>query len=87
MHPDSITDWLDKFAKKYGLPHINPHKFRHTHVSIMLRSGVSVVDAAKRVGHEQVSTTQNIYSHVLAGGMEEAGNAFSEALKKHKVKQ
>ncbi len=29
MHPDSITDWLNKFSERYGLPHINPHAFRH----------------------------------------------------------
>ena len=25
MHPDSITDWLDKFSEKNNFPHINPH--------------------------------------------------------------
>ena len=24
MHPDSVTDWLAKFSKRHGLPHINP---------------------------------------------------------------
>ncbi len=81
MHPDAVTDWLGKFAGKYQLPHINPHKFRHTHVSIMLANGASVVDVARRVGHEQVSTTQNIYAHVLDKGTDKAGNIFEEALK------
>ena len=22
MHPDSVTDWLSKFSKRHGLPHI-----------------------------------------------------------------
>lgn len=30
MHPDSITDWLNKFSNADDLPHINPHAFRHT---------------------------------------------------------
>lgn len=24
MHPDSVTDWLSKFSKRHGLPHIIP---------------------------------------------------------------
>ena len=32
MHPDSTTTWLDRFSKRHGLPHINPHAFRHPNV-------------------------------------------------------
>ena len=32
MHPDGVTDWLAKFSKRHGLPHINPHAFRHPYV-------------------------------------------------------
>lgn len=66
MHPDSITSWLSKFSKKYGLPHINPHKFRHTQASILINEGVDIVTVAKRLGHKQVTTTENIYAHALA---------------------
>ena len=83
MHPDSITGWLDEFAKKNDLPHINPHKFRHTHISILLSHGVSVIDAAKRAGHKQPTTTANIYSHVLAKADQKAADVFSSALKTH----
>lgn len=43
MHPDSVTDWLNKFSKKYDLPHINPHKFRHTQASILIGEGVDIM--------------------------------------------
>lgn len=32
MNPDSITDWLYDFSRRHGLPHINPHAFRHPYV-------------------------------------------------------
>ena len=35
MHPDSVTDWLKKFSKRHGLPHINAHAFRHTMASML----------------------------------------------------
>lgn len=65
MHPDSVTDWMNKFSKRHGLPHINPHAFRHTMASMLYFSGVDSVSISKRLGHAQVSTTANIYAHVM----------------------
>lgn len=65
MHPDSVTDWLRKFSKRHGLPHINPHAFRHTMASMLYFNGVDSVSISKRLGHAQVSTTANIYAHVM----------------------
>lgn len=66
MHPDSVTDWLSKFSKRHDLPHINPHAFRHTMASMLYFNGVDSVSISKRLGHAQVSTTANIYAHVMA---------------------
>lgn len=65
MHPDSVTDWLAKFSKRHGLPHINPHAFRHTMASMLYFNGVDSVPISKRLGHAQGSTTANIYAHVM----------------------
>lgn len=66
LHPDSVTSWLAKFSKRHGLPHINPHAFRHTMASLLYFNGVDSVSISKRLGHAQVSTTCDIYSHVIA---------------------
>lgn len=76
MHPDSVTDWLKKFSKRHGLPHINPHAFRHTMASMLYFNGVDSVSISKRLGHAQVSTTANIYAHV----MEEADQRNADIL-------
>ena len=65
MHPDSVTDWLNKFSIRHGLPHINAHAFRHTMASMLYFNGVDSVSTSKRLGHAQVSTTANIYAHVM----------------------
>lgn len=65
MHPDSVTDWLDKFSKRNNLPHINPHAFRHTMASVLLFNHADSVSVSKRLGHAQVSTTENIYAHII----------------------
>lgn len=76
MHPDSVTDYLKKFSKRNNLPHINPHAFRHTMASMLYYNGVDSVSISKRLGHAQVSTTANIYAHV----MEEADKRNAEVL-------
>jgi len=76
MHPDSVTDWLNKFSKRHNLLHINPHAFRHTMASMLYFNGVDSVSISKRLGHAQVSTTANIYAHV----MEEADQKNADIL-------
>lgn len=65
MHPDSVTDYLKKLSRRYDLPHLNAHAFRHTMASMLYYSGVDSVSISKRLGHAQVSTTSNIYAHVI----------------------
>ena len=76
MHPDSVTDWMKKFSERHGLPHIHPHSFRHTMASMLYFNGVDSVSISKRLGHAQVSTTANIYAHV----MEEADQRNADIL-------
>lgn len=83
MHPDSVTDWLSKFSKRHGLPHINPNAFRHTMASMLYFNGVDSVSISKRLGHAQVSTTANIYAHV----MEEADQKNADILAEIFLKQ
>lgn len=76
LHPDSVTDWMKRFSERHGLPHINPHAFRHTMASMLYFNGVDSVSISKRLGHAQVSTTANIYAHV----MEEADQRNADIL-------
>ena len=78
MHPDSVTDWLSKFSKRHGLPHINPHAFRHTMASMLYFNGVDSVSISKRLGHAQVSTTANIYAHVMEAADQKSADILAE---------
>lgn len=80
IHPQSIYKWLDNFSKEYNLPKIRPHKFRHTQGSLLYELGANPVAISKRLGHRQVSTTQNIYSHVLEKGDKKISDTLANAL-------
>ena len=78
MHPDSITSWLSKFSKRHGLPHINPHAFRHTMASMLYFNGMDSISISKRLGHAQVSTTADIYAHVMAEADQKSADILSD---------
>lgn len=80
MHPDSPTDWLAKFSKRHGLPPLHPHLLRHTQASLLIAQGVDILTVSKRLGHAMVSTTLDIYSHVLAKSDAAASDKIDELL-------
>lgn len=65
MNPSQLGNWLGRFEKRHGLPHLNPHAFRHTMTSVLFFHGVDSVSISHRLGHSSVSTTTSIYSHVM----------------------
>lgn len=80
INPDSITDWLNKFSERHGLPHINPHAFRHTLASVLCLNGVDMTTISKWLGHKNVTTTMNIYEHILESGREQVVNCVSDVI-------
>jgi integrase len=56
--------------KKLGVVDGHLHMFRHTFATRQLHAGVSVSVVSKLLGHGSISTTLNIYAHVLAEHLE-----------------
>lgn len=80
MHPDSVTDWTDKFVIKHNLPHFSPHALRHTNITLQIAAGVPLRTVSARSGHAQLSTTGNIYAHAIKTADEKAAKAISDTL-------
>lgn len=80
ISPDSIGAWLDGFSNRHGLPHINPHAFRHTVASVLINCGTDVVSVSKRLGHARTSTTTDLYAHVLQKADEQATETLANAI-------
>ena len=82
MHADSPNRWLERFSERHGLPHINPHAFRHSMASLLYFSGSDSVSISRRLGHAQVSTTANIYAHLIEQADEENAEILGDILRK-----
>lgn len=85
MNPSSLNLWMKKFETAENLPHIYPHKFRHSQASILFASGIDVVTISGRLGHAQSSTTSNIYGHVMKKADKKASDAIANALYRNKA--
>ena len=80
MHPDSLYHWMRKVEARYNLPHLHPHKLRHSQASMLYADNVDVVSISKRLGHAQVSTTQNVYAHLMDRMEDQACESITNAL-------
>ncbi len=82
LNPMTLTRTYQAFAKNVGLQEAKIHDLRHFHASVMLQNGQSMVLVSKRLGHRSVTTTADVYAHLLPGWQKEAANAFAKAMER-----
>lgn len=82
LNPMAVTrGFSQSFAKRMGFNGAKVHDLRHFHASVMLQNGQSLLLVSKRLGHASISTTGDVYGHLLPGWQKEAANAFAKAMK------
>lgn len=55
---------FDKYGRPIVLPKITTHWFRHTFANILCQKKVSIKTSQRLLGHDDISTTMDIYTHV-----------------------
>ena len=56
---------LKRFLCKHNeLKKITPHGFRHTHASLLFEAGLTAKIISDRLGHNNVQTTLDMYTHI-----------------------
>ena len=57
---------VEKYNKTYKveLPKITPHICRHTYCTNMAKSGIAVKTLQYLMGHADIATTMNVYTHL-----------------------
>ena len=78
IYPEYLSQMLTKLQKKANLPQCRFHDLRHLCATIMLLQGVNVKVAQERLGHKDITTTMNIYSHVLPSSAKEAAEKIAQ---------
>lgn len=57
--------WLKQKCIKAEIDVVTMHSLRHTHASVLLAAGVSLHTISDRLGHSNVTTTQETYLHII----------------------
>lgn len=81
--PAYLTRNIKKFLAGCGAENVRLHDLRHTAATVLIRGGMPVVNVSAFLGHNQVSTTTDVYAHVLdneRGKASEAMNSYMESL-------
>lgn len=84
VQPTKTRKWLVRILEKYNLKRINTHGLRHTHCSLLFEAGASPKEAQDRLGHSDIKTTMNIYTHLTpeakSGAMQKFDNHMNGSL-------
>lgn len=62
--PTEIGKILRRLIKRNNLKSISPHGLRHTHASLLFESGIQPKEISDRLGHNNIKTTLDLYTHI-----------------------
>lgn len=65
IYNSTLNQKLASLCNNNDIPVISIHGLRHTHASLLLYEGVSIASVAKRLGHNNTTTTQQTYIHII----------------------
>ncbi len=61
---EAVQHKMKRHITKSGVPEIRVHDLRHSHAALLINMGVQPIAISQRLGHENVTTTMNIYGHL-----------------------
>lgn len=84
IRPDFVTQHFSLMLEKKGCRKIRFHDLRHSCASLLFSHGVSLKEIQEWLGHSNISTTANIYTHMDFNKKISSANAIIGILDKEK---
>lgn len=69
---------LKSVCSRHNFKMIHIHGFRHTHASLLFESGITMELVKERLGHSDIQTTVNIYTHVTQKNKDKTAKKFAQ---------
>jgi integrase len=80
LDPGSVRRLHSQLRRQAGLPAGRFHDLRHTCATLLLAGNVNPKVVAELLGHNSISVTLDVYSHVLPGMLEDAAAVLAQVL-------
>lgn len=80
MEPSNVLKVFKRHLADAGLPPQRFHDLRHASASLLLAQGVSPRVVMDILGHSQMATTMDLYSHVMPAAHRDAANLMDRML-------
>lgn len=65
LKPSYVSEHFQTLLKSCQLPRIRFHDLRHSAATALINMGFSMKEVSEWLGHSDITTTMNIYAHVL----------------------
>jgi integrase len=78
LYHRNLSNKLEAKVRQSGVTEITFHELRHSHATILLGMGKHPKKVQERLGHSDISTTLNLYSHVSPTMQKEMAEDFDE---------
>jgi integrase len=80
MSPSTPSNWLTRFQAKNGLRRVTTHSFRHLNASILIYENLDAKTVSACLGHSNVTTTLDIYTHEFNRAKARSSEALTKAI-------
>ena len=80
--PQVVTKHFTGFVRQHNLPKMNFHGLRHAYASLCLVAGIDSKYVSESLGHSTISTTLDLYSHIIPSMQQHAADAVANLLKR-----
>ena len=78
--PNTVTHAWIRLVRRTGLNGVRLHDARHSHASLMLKTGTHPKIVQERLGHSSITITLDTYRHIAPGLQEAAAESFDKLL-------
>ena len=82
MPETTMMRWLKELGARVGAPEITFHAFRHFHASVCLEDDENALATSRRLGHGSITTTMDVYDHLMKGRQKSLAQSFAKALER-----
>jgi len=79
LNPSTFTNHLTRIEQNNSIEQVSVHGLRHTFATLLNASGIDIARISAELGHSNITTTSNIYTHIF-GSVTESSRGIASSI-------